>query len=57
MKEKIGPSAQEHNNRRHRTMASRTIEVTDLPKEENNGDVQNEGTIGFPTRRLGQVTL
>ena len=38
-------------------MESQTIGITDLPKEENNGDVQNKGTIGFLTRRLGQVTL
>ena len=45
------------NNRCHRTMGSQTIEVTDLPKEENNRDIQNKGTIGFLTRRLGHVTL
>ena len=38
-------------------MVSQTIEVTDLPKEENNRDVQNKGTMEFPTRGLGQVTL
>ena len=38
-------------------MASRTMEVTNLPKEENNKDVQNKGTMEFPTRRLGHMTL
>ena len=38
-------------------MESRTIGITDLPNEENNKDVQNKGTMKFPTRRLGQVTL
>ena len=38
-------------------MASQTMGVTDLPKEENNKDVQNKGTIGFLARRLGQMTL
>ena len=38
-------------------MESQTIGVTDLPKEENNKNIQTKGTMEFPTRRLGHMTL